>query len=638
MCGIAGIVSRHPLDRLAPTLEGLSSALEHRGPDDVGFLAWHHGDLRLGRDPHAFGPASVGLVHRRLSIVDLSERGWQPMLDRTRQYAIVFNGEIYNYPELRQELERDGVTFSSETDTEVLLNLIIRHGIDAVRRATGMFAFALLDIAHERLWLVRDPFGIKPLFYVPGAGTLAFASEIRPLIALGLTSRTIEPSALFDYLRHGVTDHSERTLLAGVLQVAPAHAVEVDVQTGGVVSAHRYWAPSLVERSFGSPAEAAEELRDRLSRSVGLHLRADVPVAATLSGGIDSSAIVCLIDREQGAADLATFSYIADEPALNEERYVDVVAAKVGVRPHKIHVAASALADDLDALLLTQEQPITTTSMWAQRKVFQQVHADRFKVVLDGQGADELFGGYPVFRSARIAALIRSGRVSGAVSMLRGLNGSRSASLMQALGQLLPASLQSAARGLVGRPIVPEWLNGGWFHRLGAETARPFAVSAAATDLKAQLFDATVATSLPMLLRYADRNAMAVSLENRVPFLTTSLAEFAFSLPDALLIGDDGTTKQVLRSAMRGVVPDEVLDRRDKIGFVTPEARWFAESPALRGMLRAIAERPLPPCFSPALGSRLRDVAAGVSPYGSDVWRTWNTIRWAELLGLEFPS
>jgi asparagine synthase (glutamine-hydrolysing) len=638
MCGIAGIVSATPIDGLPSLLAGFSRTLEHRGPDDLGFLTWGPSGVSVGRDAAVTLPAQLALVHRRLSIVDLSDRGWQPMLDSTAQYAIVFNGEIYNYPELRRELEAEGVKFRSDTDTEVLLHLVIRSGIDSLHRAVGMFAFALFDVSRRRLWLARDPFGIKPLFYSAHDGMLAFSSEIRPLVELGFTPRAVEPAPLFDYLRHGVTDHGELTLISGVRQLQPAHTMGVDIDTGNVASPRRYWAPSLAERAHNSVESAAEELRALFTDSVRLHLRADVPVTATLSGGIDSSAIVSTIDRIQGGRTLATFSYIADEPDIAEERYVDVLSRAVGVCPRKIHIEPARLANELDALILTQEQPVITTSIWAQRCVFQRVHDEGFKVVIDGQGADELFAGYPVFRAARLSNLIRRGEWLHAAGLLGSMSGPRTQPLLHAVGALLPRPLQVAARHMIGRPTVPDWLNASWFERHGAASARPFARSAAPTELKAQLFDATMATSLPMLLRYADRNAMAVSLENRVPFVTTALADFALSLPDQFLIGEDGTTKRLLRTAMRGVVPDEILDRKDKIGFVTPESRWFAESPALRARLSAVINRPLPSCFSPDLRDRLRAVSGGHAPYGPDVWRCWNALRWAELLHLEFPS
>jgi asparagine synthase (glutamine-hydrolysing) len=638
MCGIAGVVARQRLDRLSTLLDGFSSGLQHRGPDDHGFLSSDGNRLSLGRDAAAVSPGNVALIHRRLSIIDLSERGWQPMVDASGQYAIVLNGEIYNYPELRQDLETEGIAFRSHTDTEVLLNLLIRFGIDGLSRVVGMFAFAFLDVRGRRLWLARDPFGIKPLFYAVRDEELAFASEIRPLLELGFARRLVEPTALFQYLRHAVTDHGELTMISGVRQLPPAHTLEVDVETLSIGRPRRYWAPSLVTRAAGTLEDATEELRALFTDSVRLHLRADVPVAATLSGGIDSSAIVGTIVRVNGGVAPAIFSYIADDPRVGEERFVDAVAVAIGARPQKIAIGPERLVAELDSLILSQEQPFTTTSMWAQSQVFRRVHDEGFKVVMDGQGADELFAGYPVFRAARLASLLRAGHWQRAVRLLRGIPESRLIPLLQAIGSLLPEGLQTAARQLVLRPAMPRWLNGHWFERHSVEIPRPFAASDAPSELTAQLYDATVATSLPMLLRYADRNAMAVSLENRVPFLTTRLADFALSLPDDLLIGPDGTTKRLFRRAMRGVVPDAILDRRDKIGFVTPEALWFGESTAMRGRLGAVIARPLPVCFAPGLSARLHDVVEGRAPYGPEVWRCWNALRWAELLRLEFPS
>lgn len=636
MCGIAGIVATRPIERQAELLQGFSRALQHRGPDDLGFLSWHGTGLSLGRNAETLAPGTAALVHRRLSIVDLSERGWQPMTDERSRHAIALNGEIYNYPELRAELEATGVQFRSQTDTEVLLRLLARSGVAALKRAVGMFAFAFLDSERRKLVLARDPFGIKPLFFASHGGTFAFASEMRPLIDLGFAPRVVEAAALFGYLRHAITDYGEATPVVGVRQLPSAHYMEVDLDTGHVGAPTRYWSPS---NRNGGPRrfdDAVAELRGLFRDSVRLHLRADVPVAATLSGGIDSSAIVRTIEELQGAS--AVFSYVEDDPTVGEERFVDAVAAAGGTRPHKIMLKPDDLADELDRLVLTLEQPFGTSSMWAQSRVFRSVHEQGFKVVLDGQGADELFAGYPAFRAARLGTLLRRGRLGDVARFLAGMGQGRLPIVLQAVGGFLPADLQRLARSLVGRPSIPRWLNASWFRRQHVDWARPVATSNGASDLQASLYDATVASSLPMLLRYADRNAMAVSLENRVPFLTTALADFALSLPDEFLIGPDGTTKRILRTAMRGIVPDVVLARRDKIGFATPEVRWFAESPALRARLAAAAAGPMPECFGPETGAWLRAVAEQRAPYGPAVWRCWNVLRWASLLKLEFPA
>ena len=637
MCGIAGIVTPGGIDPRHSRLDGLSTALKHRGPDDVGFLMWN-GALACSRSASDLPPGTVALVHRRLSIIDLTDAGWQPMVDASGRYAIVFNGEIYNHVELRHELTQDGVRFRSHCDTEVLLQLLMRRGVDGLRSVVGMFAFGFLDIPNRSMWLGRDPFGIKPLFFTESEGAFAFSSELRPLLEMGFARRTVDPKGLFDYLRHAVTDHDERTVIEGVRQLKPAHACRVRLDTGRVDRPVRYWQPSIATGRPRPRGAAAEELAALFSESVRLHLRADVPLAATLSGGIDSTAIVSEARRSHPATPLTVFSYIADDALIGEERYVDAAAQPLALEARKIRLDPDALVQELDSLILQQEQPFTTTSIWAQSRVFRRIHDDGYKVVLDGQGADELFAGYPVFRAAKLARLLKRGRFDRALRLVASMPQPRLASVLQAAGTLLPRGAESRFRRIVGRPQIPAWLNAEWVRRHGIDPGRPFAPTPGGTELTASLYDATVATSLPMLLRYADRNAMAVSLENRVPFLTTALAEFALSLGDDYLIGEDGTTKRLLREALKGVVPEVILNRRDKIGFVTPEKRWFDESAGLRAALRAVAAAPLLACFAPALGDRLAAVAEGRAPYDAVVWRSWNAIRWTQLLKLELPA
>jgi asparagine synthase (glutamine-hydrolysing) len=634
MCGIAGIVATRPIERLPHRLRRLSQLLEHRGPDDQGFLTWEGGPFSLGRDPDRLAPGSVALVHRRLSIVDLSAQGWQPMADAAGRHAIVLNGEIYNHPELRAEMEAAGVVFRSRSDTEVLLHLLMREGIDGLKRAVGMFAFAYIDADARHILLARDPFGIKPLYIAERGGAIAFASEIRPLVELDFASRLVAPQALFSYLRHAVTDYGQSTFFAGIRQVPAGQVVRIALDGARVEEPRRYWEPTPAPR-LGFDA-AAEELGKRFRDSIKLHLRADVPVATTLSGGIDSSAIVAVADRLRGDRPLATFSYIADDPALDEEAYVDAVASAIHVTPRKIRLAPDQLADELDGLILAQEQPFTTTSIWAQNRVFRFISHERFKVVLDGQGADELLAGYPVFRAARLATLLRAGRWIEALAFVRSLPSGRRELVALTLARFVPPDLQEGLRRLVGRPIVPDWLDRAWFASHDPAWSRPRAEDCGGSVLASDLHDATFASSLPMLLRFADRNAMAVSVENRVPFLVPALAEFCLSLPDEFLIGPDGGMKRLLRAAMRGTVPEVVLERRDKIGFATPEARWFAASPALKQLLRDAAGEKMPACFAPDLPQRLRAVADGSAPYGAEIWRCWNVLRWATLMRAEF--
>lgn len=630
MCGIAGIVARTPIAGLARVLEGFSSSLIHRGPDDHGFLTWNgSGAFAAGRAAQALPDGVLGFTHRRLSIIDLSDAGWQPMVNQSGDSAILFNGEIFNYPELRDELRQRGLQFHTESDTEVLQALVGLEGAAGLNRATGMFAFARIDRRARTLLIARDPFGIKPLYYAVGPDRFAFASEIRPLLTLDFVRRRANPAAVFRYLRQAETDGSGETLFADIRELPPAHCIELSLDAPESPRITRYWTPS--RRSLPKTVdERAHLLRKLFMESVRLHRRADVPVAATLSGGIDSSGIVAALRQQEPQTPLAAFSFMADDPAVAEERWARMVADAVGADIRPVRLDPDKLAGDLDRLITTQEQPFTTSSMWAQAEVFRAVHEAGFKVALDGQGADEMFAGYPVFRAAYAAGLLRQGRFREAQNLIASAQSGGLRLLLQTMATFLPDAARPLMRRLAGKPVMPDWMQAGWFATVPANDMAHGSLN----SLQADLARSREKSSLPMLLRYADRNAMAVSVENRVPFLTTALAEFAISVPDSDLIDSAGTTKSVLRRALRGLVPDPVLDRRDKIGFVTPEARWFAGSPALRAMLERTSDT-LPACFAPAAAERLRAVAAGRQVHDGATWRIFNLARWAELMRVE---
>jgi asparagine synthase (glutamine-hydrolysing) len=639
MCGLAGLLAPRAIPELPQKLARMSDLLRHRGPDDHGFLTWGDGGVvDLGRDPERLAPGRLALVHRRLSIFDLSESGWQPMRNAAGDAWIVFNGEIYNHRELRTELEADGRTFHSSSDTEVLLALLDRDGVDCLRRVVGMYAFAHVDLSKRRLLLARDPLGIKPLHYASNGGLFAFASEIKPLFAVGAASTRVEPAALFRYLRHAVTNLGDGTVFADVRELEPGRCIEVSLDNPENRTTRRFWEPKPgnAPRRI-APADAASELRGLLRRSVELHLRADVPCAAALSGGVDSSGIVAIMREHLGAAaPIDVFSYIADDERLSEQRWVSIAAKATGARVHEVRLEPDRLAEEVDDLITSQEQPFTTTSMWAQAHVYRAARAAGFKIVLDGQGADEAFAGYAVFRAARLEGLIRRGRIAEARQLLAAMPGGRAGAMLPALGGLLPDALRGVARRAVGKPIAPDWINAGWFGPAAVEF-RPDR-AAAHSPLAAALRDSVMGSSLPMLLRYADRNAMASSIENRVPYLTPDIMDFAFGLPDDILIAPDGTLKNVLRDALRGVAPDAILDRRDKIGFETPEASWFARYKSVRALASDTARMPLPPCFAPSLRDDLAALGAGKMPFSPHLWRCMNVIRWSERLAVDWGS
>jgi asparagine synthase (glutamine-hydrolysing) len=578
------------------------------------------------------GPSEVVLIHQRLSILDLSPAGWQPMTTGDRRYYIIFNGEIYNYIELRQELETAGHQFVSRSDTEVLLAAYVRWGKGMLERLVGMFALAILDTKERRLLLARDCFGIKPLYYTHFRDGLAFASELRPLLELPGVSRRVNPQRLFEYLRFGVTDHGEETLLEQSYQVAAAHLVEVDVDRPSVLQRHRYWRTDSSRRIELSEKDAADSLRERFIDSVRLHLRSDVPIGTALSGGIDSAAIACTMRYLDPDLELHAFSYVAEDAKLNEERWVDRVGSSANVTLHKVCLKADDIVSELDRLIDVQQEPFASTSIYAQYRVFQQARESGIKVMLDGQGADEMLGGYLFSGGARLATLLAAGDLPGALRFFRKARGrpGNERLLMWAGEILTPDWLQGPARRFLDEDLMPRWFNADWFAERGI-VARPARSVQGRDKLRGLLERMLTEGSLPMLLRYEDRNSMAHSLESRVPFLTRELAEFVLALPEHYLVSNDGTTKAIFRQAMRGIVPDEILDRRDKIGFATPEQQWLKRlAPWVERVLSSATSRSLGVFDQEGLLAQWRTVAEGRARFSGRIWRALNFVTWAQ--------
>jgi len=640
VCGIAGLALRTPDPRGVVLLEGLSRALAHRGPDDRGYLLWGEEGPVAVRDPVPVESFRLGLAHRRLSILDLTEAGWQPMPSPDGRLYVVYNGEVYNFLELREALKARGHVFRSASDTEVLLAAWREWGEGSLMRLVGMFAFALLDVQEKVLYLVRDFFGIKPLYYAFLPGGLAFASEIPPLLSLPWVRRRVNPGRLYAYLRFGLTDHGGETLFAEVRQVPPGHYLRVPLEAPEGAELVRYWHLFPEEGGNLSFKEAADRLRELFLESVRLHLRSNVPLGFALSGGIDSSAIVCAVRHLEPHLELNAFSFVAEDEAVSEERYVDQVAEACSVRVHKVRVTPEELVQDLGALLRIQGEPFGSTSIYAQYRVFRRAREEGIKVMLDGQGADELLAGYVSYGAARVASLLASGRPLEALALLRRLSRlpGREGTWKRVLGRLLPPALQPLARRLGGEALLPPWLNASWFAERGVVPKPPSRLLGPRRDhLRQELLEALTETSLPMLLRYEDRNSMAHSIESRVPFLTPALARFVLGLPEAYILAPDGTSKAVFREAMRGLVPEEVLARRDKIGFVTPELRWLrALGPWVEALLRGEVLRSIPALRPEEVLKEWREVAEGRKRFDFRVWRWVNLVAWSEAFGVEY--
>ena len=639
MCGIAGFITNNSM-KLSLRVPAILRSLDHRGPDDQGWLMYSHGDVCLGREwPPENRDCEVALLHRRLSILDLSAAGWQPM-GRGNRYYVVYNGEIYNFLELREELEQSGSVFHSQSDTEVLLAAYEKWGVQALSRFTGMFAFALLDTHKRTVLLARDFFGIKPLYYHASSACFAFASELTTLFKLVDTRRHVDPHNLLLYLRHGLSDQGSSTLLDGFHQLPAAHYLELSIEKPDRVKTVCYWRPELEPARIVSFNDAAEQLRATFLESIRLHLRSDVPVGTALSGGIDSSSIVACMREVAPDLDIHAFSYIADDQRLSEEKWVDIVGRATGAQVHKVVAQPFDFVRDIDALLRTQQEPFGSTSVYAQYRVFQLAKEEGIKVMLDGQGADELLGGYRYCVSARFASLIRQGHFGDAFHLLRRASQSPNTDalwlFLYSADYLLPHSLQAPLRAIVSKDLTPKWVKASWFKNQGVDS-RQVNYCSTPDVLRQTLLRILFTTSLPHLLRYEDRNSMAFSIESRVPFLTPKLAEFMLSIPEEHIISPDGTTKAVFRRAMRGIVPDSILDRRDKIGFATPERKWLqAVDSWVQSTLESEAAASLPFLDLGCVRGEWSAVLSGRQAFDSRVWRWLNVIRWSEELQIEY--
>jgi len=606
----------------------------HRGPDGEDYRFFGP-EGTAQESPGAGGRWLAGLGHRRLAIVDLSPTGVQPMSNEDGSLWLVFNGEIYNHLELREELEGLGHVFTSRADSEVILHGFEAWGLETLTRFNGMFALALYDPGQRSLVLARDRLGIKPLYYLETGQGLFFASELKQFLVLPEPNPALEVTAVRDFLVHGALDHTARTFLTGVSQLEPASWLTADGSGRIARGSFHAWPepPALGRVSPGQRARSAARLLDLLDDSVGLRLRADVPVGSCLSGGLDSSGVVCLAAerlKAGGQRGVRTgpgqhvFTAAYDHPAADERRFAGLVRDLTQTRHHLVFPMAQGLYADLERLVWHQDGPVETPSVYAQYKVMELVAQEGIKVTLDGQGADELLGGYAGHLNAYLAQLLRAGRaveLGGELIGLAGRTGLKGAALQ---------ALDVAAILLKREPRQAAW-HAQWLDPgvTGPGDRGPLRCR---DNLSRRLLEDATRLNLPRLLHYADRNSMAFGVEARVPYLDHRLADFALSLKPGLRI-HRGWNKHLLRLALSGKVPPEVAWRKDKLGFAVPLKEWYLAGASF--FRETLTPRPLiAPLF------RVRDWASHVeeglkTDRGLNwLWMLSNLETWCRLAGV----
>lgn len=560
MCGISGIIHFNQQTPQEAPLREMMRQMKHRGPNDEGI----------------FIEDAVGLGFVRLSIIDLSPDGHQPMVSMDERYVLVFNGEIFNYLELRKELQSHGVEFRTKTDTEVLLNSYVFWKEDCLDRFNGMWSIVIYDRQEKTVFASRDRYGIKPFYYTHQQDYFAFCSEIKPLFSLLSAKPTPNYQSIFDYLAFSRTDQTENTFFNEIKKLQ--HGTKLNLKDGEFTISRWY---DLKERVCNTDGfKDPEEFRSLFSSAIGLRLRSDVPVGVCLSGGLDSSSIVSVLLKDYKKNDLTTFSAIYEKGQTGDEKEFIHEYTPFLKNMHYTSPDARTLEADLMKFIQVHGEPIPSTSPYAQYKVME-LAKDKVVVTLDGQGADEELAGYHYFFGFYFKDLWRKGKI-GKLSgeMLHYLSRHKSLYGLKSFAFfLLPKKFRTKLRvgekGYMDSSFVSKYSGS------NAVSGKLYG----SNSLKDSLLD-HFENKLEHLLKWEDLNSMHFSLEARVPFLDYRLVEKTLASADNWAIRK-GVTKFILRESMKGILPEKIRMRNDKMGFGTPQDEWFRE-PVWQGIIEDI--------------------------------------------------
>ena len=552
----------------------MNRELSHRGPDDEGY--WIDSHFK-----------NIGLAQRRLSIIDLTSAGHQPMFYDNKNLAIVFNGEIYNYLELRDELKSLGYKFKSQSDTEVILAAYKEWGIKCLERFNGMWAFALYDKKNKLIFSSRDRMGVKPFYYYFDKNKFLFASEIKAILKHPEIKAKPNDKIIWDFVVCGLVDHSEETFFADIKELRPGHCMIIKTRNPKS-EIRKYWdLDPTTKAEYKNDKEYAERFRELFIDSVKLRLRSDVPIGTCLSGGLDSSAIVCVVNnflKNSGIKQLGdwqkTFSSVYDDkkyPGCDEQPFIREVIKKTKAKRNYVFPSGEKLIKEIKEIIWHHDYPFTSTSIYAQWNVFRLAKQNGIKVMLDGQGADELLAGYHPFFGIYFGELLRQYRLGRLFYESYKYSKNHHNSVYTVLRDLfINLGQKGVFGGFFSRFIKSQWSEYDLFKASWRNKHQPPAMIQPTDNVFKNALHSGFKIGLVSLLRYEDRDSMAFSIESRVPFLDYRLVEFIYSLPDNQKI-NKGQTKWVMRQALKGILPEKIRTRQDKIGFATPEEIWMRE-------------------------------------------------------------
>ena len=615
MCGISGFIAKNGNFLPVSEIVKMNNLIRHRGPDGEGYMFLRkEGKLIRAGGPDTtdeiwtsqteYSPlsninesidalVSLAFGHRRLSIIDLTALAHQPMSYDNGRYWIIFNGEIYNYRELNTELEKCGHSFKTKSDTETILAAYKEWGVSCLDKFVGMWAFAILDRNKNEVFLARDRYGIKPLYYYfSKEGDFYFANEIKQFTAIKGWQAVLNPERAYDQLVYSFMDHTDETMFSGVFQLPPGTYLRqsldnIKPDSRGRISFIK-WYNLKSEPFMGSFSEASEIFRLLFERSVKDHLHADVPTGTALSGGLDSSSIACEINKiflSNGDGNVQkTFSSCSEYEEFNERKWIDIVLGEIKAESSITYPLLEDVFKMTPEIIWHHDEPYGSQSPFLAYNIFRSANNNGIKVLLSGQGADEYLGGYWQFTYSRYAKMATQFRISELLSDIRNMQKIRHISTFEAIANTFTHILPSEFK----RKIAAYRSNSDHIKRivdvkrLNIVPDHPFnSISVGYKTVREISEHQTFYSSLPRYLHWEDRNSMAHSVEARVPFLDHRLVEFSYNLPDDFL-KKDGVTKRILRDAMTDLVPEKIRNRKDKMGFSTPEEYWVKkENPAL---------------------------------------------------------
>lgn len=608
MCGIHGFIAPSLQPEAARnTIQKMVHSTNHRGPDYSGFNLQY---------PAAFG-------HNRLSIIDLNPEANQPMVDG--KWIIVFNGEIYNYKEIRHDLQKAGIVFKTQSDTEVIIKSYEFYGKSCVQKFVGMWAFAIYNSATGDLFCSRDRFGIKPFYYILTEDSIYFASELKSLKTTNAFSANLNLNQVAKGLQLGWVSFADETYYSCIKILEPG--TNLLYSPSKKAQLEKYWVIESEETSTLSRADSVEYFKNLFDDSMQLHMRSDVPIGATLSGGIDSSSIVCSILKNNLSPNLDTFSiYYEGENSVDERPFIREIEKKFP-REFNAHYFSPSFGDitnDFEKIAYAADVPMSGSSPISQYYVMKLVKESGIKVVLSGQGADDYMGGYMHSYYRLFADNLRKLQFKTLFSELHAYRDFQDASVKKTVDVLLKSGLSFFASeqqlyNLEYKSYFPFLVN-------ETSTKSTFSLDLSGTSKFSNFHQALLSySSLPTLLHYEDRNSMAHSIESRVPFLDHRMVEFLVKSSSNLKI-HEGYTKWILREAMADRLPQKIKERKDKKGFVTPgEVIW------LRGPLKELLELDytrMPFIHRKATEKLIADFKKGDNKNANLVWRIANLNFW----------